>query len=292
MAKLAARLKYWQGQAMSAETDEARDAADATVTTIEVEVAGLLIQQAAAQKEADRLEEANKNSQALSRLADEIASAKNETDLVVDGLVETQDAIYARMEARDENLGAMYEILDKLWYEAETETDESLVDNRWAAKDQAEAAIEQAYSDNDDDSRLIAEYQDNIRYVRNAFRITKAKLVAERTNAELMVAIKSEMNLGADLAEIDARTTQLQASLDAEADATVQATLQAQIDDLAAKVVAKTDRSAEWATKIETLTAKVTETSAVALTIEATIADEEAQLAIDNARFALDVINE
>jgi len=42
---------------------------------------------------------------------------------------------------------------------------------------------------------------------------------------------------------------------------------------------------------IATLTAKVTETDAVALTIEAQIADEEAQIAIDEVTWAIDDLN-
>lgn len=62
MAKLASNLRYWQGQAMSADTDAAKAAADAQVVAIEAQVAELKLTQAAAQKEADRLEEANNNS--------------------------------------------------------------------------------------------------------------------------------------------------------------------------------------------------------------------------------------
>lgn len=71
--------------------------------------------------------------------------------------------------------------------------------------DAAEAAIDLALQDNEDDQRLVDEYSYNIRQVNNSFRITKAKLVAERTNAELMVAIKQEMNFGEDIDMIGER---------------------------------------------------------------------------------------
>lgn len=86
---------------MSAETDEAKATADAKVVELEAEIAALEEMRAAAQKEATRLEEANKNSQALSALADEIAAAKRDTDEVIAGLVETQEQIYANIQARE-----------------------------------------------------------------------------------------------------------------------------------------------------------------------------------------------
>lgn len=100
IAKLNAQLKYYQGQAMSAETDEDKAAADAKVVELEAEIAELEEERAAAQKEATRLEEANNNSQALATLANEIATAKNDTDAVVAGLVDTQDKIRARIDTR------------------------------------------------------------------------------------------------------------------------------------------------------------------------------------------------
>ena len=198
---------------MSAETDEARDAADVQVATLTAEIAELEETQAAASVEATRLDEANKNSQALSALADEIASAKNGMDEVIDGLIETQDRIFAAIDARWVAMEAMEVTLDTLRFEAETEEDDDLVDQRWAAVDLAIAQIDQANSDNEDDSRLIEEYEYNIRQVRNGFRITSAKLVAERTNAELMVAIKQEMNMNEDIAEIAAQVIKIQAKI-------------------------------------------------------------------------------
>jgi hypothetical protein len=91
MAKLNSQLKFHQGQAMSADTDEAKAAADAKVVELEAQIAELKEDQAAAQKEADRLDEANKNSQALFALADEIAAAKAANDDIVAGLEATQE---------------------------------------------------------------------------------------------------------------------------------------------------------------------------------------------------------
>lgn len=136
-AKLQRQLKYYQGQAMSAETDAEKEAADAQVVILEGQIAELEEAKAAATKQAARLEEANKNSQALSRLADEIASAKNDTDLVIDSLVETQDRIYNEIMAREDNFNAAYEQLDQLRYKAEIETNSAFVNARWLQYDAA-----------------------------------------------------------------------------------------------------------------------------------------------------------
>jgi hypothetical protein len=109
MAKLQAQLKYYQGQAMSAATDADKAAADLQVVSLEAQIAQLTEDQAAAQKEAARLEEANKNSQALSRLADEIAAAKSTSDGVINGLLDKQDEIHAKIDARNEAFEQMYE---------------------------------------------------------------------------------------------------------------------------------------------------------------------------------------
>lgn len=218
IAKLAAQLKYYQGQAMSAETDDEKAAADAKVLEIETEIAELEEERAAAQKEATRLEEANNNSQALARLANEIATAKNATDEVVAGLVDTQDKIHARIHARDEAIGGLLDQADALRYAAETELDDNLVNARWAAFDAAEAAIHSSYDESEDDWRLIDEYETNIREVRNGFRITKAKLIAERTNAELMVAIKQDMNMAEDRDDAEARRESITAKLETAAE--------------------------------------------------------------------------
>jgi hypothetical protein len=67
---------------------------------------------------------------------------------------------------------------------------------------QTEAAIQEINQLNEDDHRLIQEYDTQIRAVNNKLRITKAQLLAERTNAELMVAIKNNMNFAADLSDL------------------------------------------------------------------------------------------
>jgi predicted nucleic acid-binding Zn-ribbon protein len=175
----------------------------------------------------------------------------------------------------------MYETLDRMRYEAETETVEAFVNARWAAHDAGQAAIDQAHQDTEDDWRLIDEYTYNIRQVRNSLRITKAKLVAERTNASLMVAIKQEMNMGEDIIDINALKDKKQAKLDAETDSTKQQVLTKEIGDLNERLISVAQAKSGLSTTIQDLTAKVTETSALALTIDATIADEEAAIALE-----------
>lgn len=60
---------------------------------------------------------------------------------------------------------------------------------------------------------LVAEYFYSIRQVRNSLRITKARLVAERTNAELMVAIKKEMNLGEDIFDLNEKIESIEGKI-------------------------------------------------------------------------------
>jgi len=239
-AKLASQLKYYQGQAMSAGTDEEKATADAKVVELEGQIAELEEERAAAQKEAARLEEANKNSQALSALADEIAAAKNDTDAVVAGLVETQEKIQDAIFAREETEEELHGNADRLRYEAETEGDEQKAEQRWTFFEVADLAIQQMHQRNEDDRRLVDEYEFNIRQVRNGYRVTKAKLIAERTNAELMVAIKNEMNMGEDLTDIGAAKTKLETKLAAEADATKQQALTAAITGLAERLTSIT----------------------------------------------------
>lgn len=170
-------------------------------------------------------------------------------------------------------------------YAAETEFDDNLVDARWAAFDAAHTQIDAATGENEDDERLIEEYETNIREVRNGFRITKAKLVSERTNAELMVAIKQDMNMAEDRADIDTRreaiTLKLETAASDKADE-----LNAEFERLGLRIGEILESRDTMALEIERLTAKVTETDALALTIEAVIADEEAALALDRAAAA------
>jgi hypothetical protein len=265
---------------MSAEGAEAKAAADAQVVAIEAQVAELKLAQAAAQKEADRLEEANNNSQALSRLADEIAEAKNASDSVIEGLVATQERIFDEILAREEGYNQMYADAERLRHEAEIEWDEAAAEPKWAAYDAVEAAIEQAYQDDDDQHRLLQEYDYNIRQVRNSFRITKAQLIAERTNAELMVAIKQEMNMGEDIVDLGAAKEALQAKLDAESDSTKQQVYTKEIGDLGERLVQIAQDKGKLAAVIARLTSRVTEADAEALTIGATINEEEAAIAL------------
>jgi hypothetical protein len=166
------------------------------------------------------------------------------------------------IEGREASLDALYENADRLLYEAETELDDQVADQRWAAYDLAYVAIDQVHLDNEDDTRLLHEYDFNIRQVRNQFRITKAQLVAERTNAELMVSIKNEMNMGEDIVDIGAAKTKLQAKLDAESDSTKQQVLTKQIGDLNERLAQIAIDKTELAAVIAKLTTRVTETSA------------------------------
>jgi hypothetical protein len=178
-------------------------------------------------------------------------------------------------------MGALDEAAETARYEAETETNELFVSARWAAFDAADAAIDQALQDNEDDQRLVDEYEYNIRQVRNSFRITKAKLVAERTNAELMVAIKQEMNFGEDIDMIDLRKDAIRDRLLTEEDFDKMDELDLEWDELSEQLEYSVHERARLQNEIQDLTARVTEMDAVALTITAVIDNEEAQIALD-----------
>jgi hypothetical protein len=49
--------------------------------------------------------------------------------------------------------------------------------------------------------------------VRNSLRITKAQLGAERTNAELMLAIIKQMNLAGQIEDVEAKIVKYQDKL-------------------------------------------------------------------------------
>jgi hypothetical protein len=207
-------------------------------------------------------------------------------------LVETQERYINAIQARWESMDALYEAAETFRYEAETETNELFVSARWAAFDAADAAIDQALQDNEDDQRLVDEYEYNIRQVRNSFRITKAKLLAERTNAELMVAIKQEMNFGEDIDMIDARKDQIREKLSTEEDLDKMDALDAEWDQLGEDLEWSIDERARLQNEIQSLTAKVADTLSYSLTISAIIDSEEAQIAMDDQAWREFELNE
>jgi hypothetical protein len=131
-----------------------------------------------------------------------------------------------------------------------------------------------------DDEVLAREYERNMRSVRNDAKIDAAKMMAEKANAELMVAVKADANMATDLTEFLAKKTALTAKFNAESDATKKATLTASIADINEAKTRITDERVKAAAAIKKLTAAVSKADADALTIEAEIAagDAEADL--------------
>lgn len=134
----------------------------------------------------------------------------------------------------------------------------------------------------------MTDYTYEIRNARNMLRVTQAVLIAERTNIQLMVAIKNEMNMGEDIIGLAETEVKLQAKISTEA--AKAAADQTKIDEWTTQITTNETRNSELvksklelAKEIDRLTSKVTETGATALTIEAQIANEEAQIAIDEA---------
>jgi hypothetical protein len=72
------------------------------------------------------------------------------------------------------------------------------------------------------------QYETQIRSIQNQFKITKAQLQAEVTNAELMVAIKSDMNAQEDINYVEVKVAALNLTLSSDTDGSIQA----EIDEL------------------------------------------------------------
>lgn len=204
----------------SAADDAERDRLQAEVATLESQIKEQEALKAAAELEVTRFEEAAKNADELAALAGEIASAKASTDAIIEGLVASQEKIVAGIDARDGQIRDAYKALDGLIFKAENETDSKKQTQAQAVVDVAQAQIDAMHTSTDNDYRLLSQYDKNIRQVSNQLRITMAKLQAEKTNALLLVAIKSNMNITEDITSIDARIGAIDAELAAPTDAT------------------------------------------------------------------------
>jgi hypothetical protein len=110
----------------------------------------------------------------------------------------------------------------------------------------------------------MQQFETQIRSIQNQFLIQKAQLTAEITNAELMVAIKQDLNAEEDLTEIQAKIDGGDTTL-GEQKAAFEA-LRAELGPL-----------------ITTLTELVTTTNATALTIGSKVANAEAALRLSAA---------
>lgn len=117
--------------------------------------------------------------------------------------------------------------------------------------------------------------------MRNSFRITKAKLVAERTNAELMVAIKQEMNFGEDIDMFEDRKSAIRDRLMTEEDWDKIDALDLEWDEIGEELEWAIIERSRLQAEISDLTARVSETLSYSLTISAIIDQEEAVIALD-----------
>lgn len=115
------------------------------------------------------------------------------------------------MEALFEGITARHEAMDIM--DQEIETYRYQADNEADAKEKArkEAIWEAAMNNrmaqdtaNKNDERLAKQFEVQIRAVQNQYFITYAVLLAEKTNADLMVAIKADMNAAEDITELTA----------------------------------------------------------------------------------------
>jgi hypothetical protein len=115
------------------------------------------------------------------------------------------------MEALFEGITARHEAMDVM--DQEIETYRYQADNEADAKEKArkEAIWEAAMNNrmaqdtaNKNNERLAKQFEVQIRAVQNQYFITYAVLLAEKTNADLMVAIKADMNAAEDITELTA----------------------------------------------------------------------------------------
>lgn len=97
-----------------------------------------------------------------------------------------------------------------------------------------------------------------------------------------MVYIKEEMNMKEDLADMATKKTKLQAKLDKEADAAKKQDLAKEIADIDTAHKELTANEAKMPALIQEFITKNSAVDAVALTIEAKIAKEEAGIALDD----------
>ena len=130
--------------------------------------------EAAAKKEVTRLKEAKDNSAKLADLADEMAAAKEATDLIVDDLVGARDELADLIQAREDGFAAGQAEIDKYRFEADQETDEKKRAQKEAVYDAAVNNLEGLATSNRNDARLMAQYETQIRSLNNGYLITQA----------------------------------------------------------------------------------------------------------------------
>jgi hypothetical protein len=99
----------------------------------------------------------------LAELADEMAAAKEATDVIVDDLVGARDELADAIEGRIAEFPAREAEIDKLRFEAGKESDEKKRAQKDAVSEAAVNSLEGLKTQNRDDSRLMAQYETQIR---------------------------------------------------------------------------------------------------------------------------------
>jgi uncharacterized small protein (DUF1192 family) len=136
---------------------------------------------------------------------------------------------------------------------------------------------------------LEEQYDSNIREVENQLRVTKAIIGAQVTNAELMVAIKQKMNAEQDLLIIPQMETDIARYSEALGD--TDGAYRSELEGLEVTKVQLNSDVAALTEEIDRLKAEQTVSNATAITIEAQIASEEAQIRLEIAQAKLDGYN-
>lgn len=165
----------------------------------------MILEQKAVQEEAGkqaaRMKEAYDNASTLASIAEEMSLAKEETDKVIQGLVDSMEAVELEIENRKAQIEQRYADIDEtvfLMATLDIEDEQGFL-QLTAQMDVYSNQIDGWQEQNEDAERLQDQYQVNIRQVNNDLRITLAKIEAELKNAQLMVAIKNQMNIKQDI---------------------------------------------------------------------------------------------
>ena len=155
-----------------------------------------------AEKEVTRFQEANDNADKLATIATEIAEAKEQTDLLVQDFIDSRDALADAIQDREDSFFDKEQDIETKLFQANEESDEKKATQKRAIYEAAVNALDGLRTQNQNDDRLRDQFETQIRVLKNGFLITKAQLVAEMTNAELMVAIKQDLNAEEDMTDI------------------------------------------------------------------------------------------
>jgi len=153
------------------------------------------------------LKEANDNAEKLAQIAEELANAKEFTDTIVQDIQDGYEQLMENIHIGEGNIIEYDSQAETLRFEADNLSEERAKAAKVAELDSVLNKQEAQRTQNKNDERLAIQYETQIRALQNQFIITKAILDSELANAQLMVAIKMDMNRQEDIADINEKMT-------------------------------------------------------------------------------------